>query len=192
MEITEYQEFCGTTHAPRPTVESMLDLGLSYVGAEAGEALNLLNKMRHQFHPLDDEMRSKLKKELGDVMWGIAVSCNALGITITDLMDGNYDKLSTRYSKGEFSVEQSIARVDVAPVVIYHGGTEPPAPKEGDVWVGRSDLARTQITFDGTEAAITAAVWNVVDTHPNELAEAMARLEDAGLRQPHLFDEGAE
>ena len=69
-------------------------LGLT---GEAGEVSDLVKKAI--FH--EKEMSYEhLKKELGDVLWYIAVICETIGTTIDEVMDMNIEKLKKRYPEG--------------------------------------------------------------------------------------------
>ncbi len=81
-------------------------LGLS---GEAGEIVDIIKKGVFHHHGID---RAELTKELGDVMWYLAVMCTSLGIPLSTIMAQNIEKLKKRYPDG-FNVEDSIARVDV-------------------------------------------------------------------------------
>lgn len=80
--------------------------GIMGLCGESGEAADIVKKAVFHNHPLDTE---ELKKELGDVMWYVAMCCNALNISLDDVMQGNIDKLKKRYPEG-FSTEASINR----------------------------------------------------------------------------------
>lgn len=101
--------------------------------SEAGEFAGLVDKVVYQEYPLDLEMAKKMEKELGDVLWSIALACLALGRlrprwasllddTLRDrlthptpfylLMAGNIAKLRARYPLGRFTAEDCRARVD--------------------------------------------------------------------------------
>lgn len=41
-----------------------------------------------------------MKKELGDVMWYVAMICHAMGFDLDDVMQTNIDKLKARYPGG--------------------------------------------------------------------------------------------
>ncbi len=81
-------------------------LGLS---GEAGEATDIVKKAVFHKHPFDV---NTLIKELGDVMWYVAMCCNALNISLDDVMKSNIEKLSERYPDG-FSTEASINRKEL-------------------------------------------------------------------------------
>ena len=85
---------------------SRLLQGLMGLSGESGEALDILKKHLFQGHPLD---REHLALELGDVAWYLAVSADALGYTLDDILRMNIDKLHKRYPNG-FAAERSMYR----------------------------------------------------------------------------------
>lgn len=78
-------------------------LGLS---GEAGEAAELIKKHVFHQHPLD---RDALARELGDVLWYVAVLAKEIDASLEDLMEINVLKLQKRYPK-DFTPEASINR----------------------------------------------------------------------------------
>ena len=107
MTINDYQKEALRT-APtrlRYPIEP-LENGLMGLNGEAGEAIDLLKKHMFQGHPLD---REHLAKELGDVAWYLAVSADALGYTLEEVLEMNVKKLRARYPEG-FEVERSVSR----------------------------------------------------------------------------------
>lgn len=112
MTINEYQKEALRTAPTRQTgarwcdwVEP-LENGLMGLNGEAGEAIDILKKHLFQGHPLD---REHLAKELGDVAWYLAVSADALGYTLEEILEMNVKKLRARYPEG-FKVERSVSR----------------------------------------------------------------------------------
>ena len=89
---------------------SALDGGLSGLCAEAGEALEIIKKIKFQGKPLDEDVKFHIKRELGDVCFYLALSCHSLGLEISDVIDENVRKLNKRYSSGGFSVTESEIR----------------------------------------------------------------------------------
>lgn len=81
-------------------------LGLT---GEAGEVADHIKKYIGHGHDLDVE---KVKKELGDVLWYVAVVAARLDLDLGDVASANVEKLRKRYPDG-FSSEASKARVDV-------------------------------------------------------------------------------
>ena len=51
-------------------------------------------------------MSAELKRELGDVLWYIAQACIGLNVSLSDVIQMNFDKLSARYPQG-FSINRS-------------------------------------------------------------------------------------
>lgn len=87
MTGTEYQRKAMRT-AQGLTEWDLLLNGVMGLCGEAGECIDLVKKYRFQGHQLDQE---KLKDELGDVMWYVAITCQALGITLDDVIEHNYE-----------------------------------------------------------------------------------------------------
>lgn len=52
---------------------------------------------------------SKLKKELGDVLWYLSDLCKQFGFSLSDVMETNIEKFKKPYPDG-FSCERSINR----------------------------------------------------------------------------------
>lgn len=80
--------------------------GIMGMNGEAGECIDLLKKYYFQGHDLDID---HLTKEIGDVLWYVAISADAIGYTLEEIMQLNIDKLKTRYPDG-FETERSINR----------------------------------------------------------------------------------
>lgn len=77
--------------------------GLMDLNGEAGEAIDILKKSLFHGHELD---REHLAKELGDVAWYLAVSADAIGYKLEDILQMNVDKLRARYPEG-FDTDRS-------------------------------------------------------------------------------------
>ena len=69
-------------------------LGLS---GEVGEFNDMIKKWIFHEKDLDEE---HLKKELGDIMWYIAMMCHAFRWGLDDIMEMNINKLKARYPEG--------------------------------------------------------------------------------------------
>lgn len=82
--------------------------GLMGLNGEAGECIDLLKKSLYQGHELD---REHLARELGDVAWYLAVSADALGYKLEDILRMNVEKLRARYPDG-FEAERSVNRTE--------------------------------------------------------------------------------
>lgn len=108
FEADEYQLECLRTC---PTDYSKdrnrtLDMCAMGVAGEGGEVVDMLKKVRFQGHEFDPE---HFIKELGDVMYYVAVAAHTVGASLSDVMEANVKKLRKRYPEG-FSVERSVNR----------------------------------------------------------------------------------
>lgn len=108
IDADDYQRMClrtcPTDHESE--IDRTLDMCAMGVAGEAGEFVDLLKKIRYQGHKFDHE---HLVKELGDVMYYVAVAAYVLGVNLTDVMKANVEKLKKRYPDG-FSVDRSVNR----------------------------------------------------------------------------------
>lgn len=80
--------------------------GVMGMCGEAGECVDMVKKNFMQGHDLD---RDHIAKELGDVLWYIAETATALGLTLDNIMQLNVDKLKARYPEG-FDADKSLHR----------------------------------------------------------------------------------
>lgn len=69
-------------------------LGLS---GEVGEFNDMVKKWIFHEKPLDEE---HAKKEMGDVLWYVAMMCESFGWDMDEIMQMNVDKLKARYPEG--------------------------------------------------------------------------------------------
>jgi len=101
----DFDTFIARLHELRDTGVNIPRLLTGAIGMadEAGEAAGLVKKILFHGKPLNDENREHLIKELGDVIWYWINTCNALNIDPMEVIEGNVDKLSSRYPGG-FSV----------------------------------------------------------------------------------------
>lgn len=77
--------------------------GLMGLTGEAGELTDLFKKWIFHNAPLDEE---HAKKEVGDVLWYVALICHSMGWSMDEIMQMNIDKLKARYPEG-FDTEKS-------------------------------------------------------------------------------------
>lgn len=76
------------------------------IAGEAGEVSDMIKKWIFHDADLDQE---HLKKEIGDVLWYIALMCHAFNWSLDDILEINIDKLRKRYPYG-FDTEKSAHR----------------------------------------------------------------------------------
>jgi NTP pyrophosphatase (non-canonical NTP hydrolase) len=107
MNPRVYQEAAGRTECDQeksiarmfgdvrdPLLPIRLNHAFLGIVAEGGELFTQFQKWIYYGKDLD---RTNVKEELGDVLWYVAEACNALGISLADVMECNILKLKTRY-----------------------------------------------------------------------------------------------
>jgi NTP pyrophosphatase (non-canonical NTP hydrolase) len=113
MDASEYQVLAARTLIDNPN-DTYSDQDIMAVwnaiglAGEAGEVAEHIKKGIFHRHGIDE---TKLKKEIGDVLWYTAALCTTLGLDLSEIMQGNIDKLKKRYPNG-FTFEDSQKRVD--------------------------------------------------------------------------------
>lgn len=95
----QYLEFTRTTAIyPKERELEYLALGLA---SEAGEVCGKLKKViRDNGGVLTPATKLTLTDETSDVAWYLTRLCDALGLTLTELLEHNYRKLSSRKERG--------------------------------------------------------------------------------------------
>lgn len=78
-------------------------LGLS---GEVGELNDMVKKAVFHGHPIDT---NHVRKELGDIMWYVALMCEGFGFDLDEVIELNIAKLKARYPEG-FDTERSLHR----------------------------------------------------------------------------------
>ena len=97
MTINEYQNLAMRTLNPDLSPRDVLINSVMGLCGESGEAIDIVKKWLAQGHELD---KAHLIKELGDVAWYLAEAATALDIPLEQIMQGNIEKLKSRYPQG--------------------------------------------------------------------------------------------
>jgi NTP pyrophosphatase (non-canonical NTP hydrolase) len=97
MTLDDYQTAAARTTNPKLDEKERLLDAAAGLAEEAGEILGLVRKHEFQSRELD---REKLKIELGDALWCLAVTARTAGLTLDEVAAGNMAKLSARYPQG--------------------------------------------------------------------------------------------
>ena len=97
MTFDDYQEAALRTVNPALDDRDRLLDASAGLAEEAGEVLGLVRKRVFQQRETD---ASRLKEELGDVLWCLAVTAKSLGLSLDDIAEANQQKLSRRHPKG--------------------------------------------------------------------------------------------
>lgn len=77
-----------------------LDHAVTGLTGEAGEVADVWKKIKYMGMEYNEEARSKMIKELGDVCWYLFSIATALEIPMEKIIDGNIEKLEARHPHG--------------------------------------------------------------------------------------------
>ena len=99
MNFEEYQDAASLT-ALYPNRLKNLEYPTLGLAGEAGEVANIVKKIQRDFKgEITDEIRAKLKDELGDVLWYISACADELNLTLTEIAEFNVEKLAKRHNQ---------------------------------------------------------------------------------------------
>lgn len=99
MKFEDYQIEASQT-ALYPRRLSNLEYPTLGLTGEAGEVANIVKKIQRDFGgEITDEIRLKLKDELGDVLWYISACADELGLTLREIAEFNVEKLTKRHNR---------------------------------------------------------------------------------------------
>ncbi len=101
MTFDEYQKQALTTAIVHP--DPLMDKTIWAMGisGEAGEVLEKWKKIvAYKDGKISDEDLHEIKKELGDVVWYIALLAHSLGLSLDEVMQLNLNKLASRKKRG--------------------------------------------------------------------------------------------
>lgn len=108
LNLNDYQQLALRTAGHHGDLERTLLYTTLGLNGEVGETAEMVKKAFFHGHELD---RDKLKKELGDVLWYVAVMADALDMTLEEIARENVEKLARRYPEG-FSSARSRNRAE--------------------------------------------------------------------------------
>ncbi|HEX8182856.1 MAG TPA: nucleoside triphosphate pyrophosphohydrolase family protein [Candidatus Saccharimonadales bacterium] len=101
MTFDEYQKQALTTAISNPDPLMDTTIWAMGVAGEAGEVIEKWKKIvAYKNGEITEEDRAELGKELGDVVWYIAVLADKLGLSFDTLMEQNLQKLLDRKQRG--------------------------------------------------------------------------------------------
>lgn len=105
MTMDEYQSAAARTMNRNLSKEETLRHALFEMCGELGEIHSIYQKV-YQGHKI---LTEDLKKEVGDLLWGIAEFCTVNGWSLDAVAQMNIDKLKARYPDG-FDERKSLFR----------------------------------------------------------------------------------
>ena len=105
MQFREYQEQARRTQNPELSPRQRTEHATWLLSSEVGEVCGIFQKT-HQGHELN---LPALRKEIGDVLWGLGELCDVFDWDMGAIAEENIAKLRKRYPEG-FSAEHSLHR----------------------------------------------------------------------------------
>lgn len=101
MDINEYQHAARSTAIYPDACRNMIYPTLGLAG-EAGEVAEKVKKViRDKAGVFDAATRTAIAKELGDVLWYVAQIASELELDLSNVAQGNLDKLADRAKRGQ-------------------------------------------------------------------------------------------
>ena len=99
MNFEEYQSKASATALYPKRLKNLEYPTLGLTG-EAGEVANVVKKIQRDFGgEITEEIRDKLKDELGDVLWYISACADELNLTLEEIARFNVEKLAARHQR---------------------------------------------------------------------------------------------
>lgn len=101
MTFDEYQKVALTTAHNHPDALMDKTIWAMGVAGEAGEVVEKWKKIvAYKEGVVSKEDKEDMRKELGDVVWYIAVLAHSLGLSFEEVMQTNVAKLADRKKRG--------------------------------------------------------------------------------------------
>lgn len=101
MTFDEYQKQALKTAHNHPDTLMDKTIWAMGVAGEAGEVVEKWKKIvAYKDGKVSQEDLDELAKELGDVIWYIAVMAHSLGLSLDDILRRNLEKLASRQKRG--------------------------------------------------------------------------------------------
>ena len=99
MDFAAYQQLARRT-AVYPNRGANLAYPTLGLNGEAGEVAEIIKKLdRDRGGELDETVRAKLSKELGDVLWYVAALCAEANLDMQAVAEKNVQKLADRQAR---------------------------------------------------------------------------------------------
>lgn len=96
-EISDLNEFQAWCSSKASAAYKGLPVCALAIAGEAGEVADIVKKVVAQGKAYD---AYELTLELGDVLWGVAVMADTMGVSLTEVVEALQAKLNRRYPNG--------------------------------------------------------------------------------------------
>lgn len=101
MTLDEYQQLALKTSISHPDTLMDKTIWVMGIAGEAGEVVEKWKKIvAYKDGVITDKDKQELKKEMGDVVWYVAVLAHSLGMSFEEVMKLNVEKLKDRMERG--------------------------------------------------------------------------------------------
>lgn len=101
MTFDDYQKQAKSTAIYHPDDQMDKTIWVLGIVGEAGEVVEKWKKIvAYKGGVISEEDKAELSKELGDVVWYIAMMASALGVSFDEIMQNNLAKLRDRKKRG--------------------------------------------------------------------------------------------
>lgn len=101
MNVNDYQKQAQTTAINHP--DALMDKTIWVLGiaGESGEVVEKWKKIvAYKNGKITAEDKKELVKEMGDVVWYVAMLAKSLGVSLEEVLQMNLDKLASRKARG--------------------------------------------------------------------------------------------
>jgi NTP pyrophosphatase (non-canonical NTP hydrolase) len=112
MDFLDYQDAALRTAMPFASKEEQIKYALMSLQGETGELSEPIKKWLYHGHNMPD--KTILIKEMGDILWPLALLADAIDTDLQLVAILNITKLAERYPEG-FSADRSINRAEAFP-----------------------------------------------------------------------------
>lgn len=101
MNFTEYQAKAIETAITNPDPLMDKTIWVMGIAGEAGEVVEKWKKIvAYHEGKYSDETLAELAKEVGDVLWYLALFAESMGLSLDDIAKQNIEKLASRKARG--------------------------------------------------------------------------------------------
>lgn len=101
MTFDEYQAQAPATAIHHPDPQMDQTIWVLGIAGEAGEVVEKWKKIvAYKDGVISNEDKQELAKEVGDVMWYMALFADSLGLSLQDIATQNLEKLASRKARG--------------------------------------------------------------------------------------------